>query len=274
MRPTKPTLEHSRIGIIFWIFSILWLMGYGHGWSMDNQDAWGGVPGETLEFDLQWLGIPAGRASIMMTTESVQRVNFEAEARTIGVLKIFGPFHDRIRAIARKGPVDFTSLEVFKDQRKGQDIRLTHDFFDWKNRLLTRNRQGEDLKGLPLEKPGTNDPVTGFFSIRSLPDFGPGKTIQKPMQVGWAIEEVTFRADGVERRLSPVGWFDVFRVRLEIPHSDLFHQPDDLVLWLTADRRRLPIRVESVLRLGRASADLIAYDDGRGGKKSADKEKK
>lgn len=249
-------------------------MGLGHGWSMDLTDVWGGVPGEKLTFDLQWLGIPAGRASIIMTTLSAKQVSFEAEASTIGVLKIFGPFHDRIRAISRKDPLGFTSLEVFKDQRKGNDVRLTHDFFDWKNKVLIRNRQGEDPKVLPLEKPDTNNPLTGFFSIRSLPEFGPGKTLHKPMQVGWAIEEVTLRADSVERRWSPVGWFDVFRVRLEIPHSDLFHNPDDLVLWLTADLRRLPIRVESVLRLGRASADLIAYDDGRGGKSPVVKEKK
>ncbi|MBF0421401.1 MAG: DUF3108 domain-containing protein [Magnetococcales bacterium] len=211
------------------------------------------------------MGIPAGRATLVTNTHSQQQILFEAEATTVGIAKLFGPFKDRLQAIAAIRSTGYTSLDVFKDQRKGNDVRLTHDRFDWSNKTLQRSREGEETQELTLTDPTTNDPLTGLFSVRSLPEFGPGQTVQRPMLVGWEIKVVTMRAGPVERRQGPGGWFEVFPVLLEIPDSDLFIRPDDLVIWLTVDRRRMPLRVESVLRLGRGTVDLISYDDGRGG---------
>lgn len=253
------------VRIIPWFFALLWIIVCSTGWTMGDPQRQGGVSGEKLEYSLKWLGIPAGKATIITKSHADHHMIFEAEASTIGIVKLFGPIHDRLQAVTAIRPVGFTSLDVFKHQRKGDNLRLTHDFFDWKNKVLQRIREGEDTQELPLVEPTTNDPLTGLFSVRARPDFGPGKMVQMPVLVGWEIVEVTMRGGPVERRLGPGGWFDVFQVTVEIPHSDLFLKPDDLVVWLTADPRRIPLRVESVLRLGRATVELIAYEDGRGG---------
>ncbi|MBF0419219.1 MAG: DUF3108 domain-containing protein [Magnetococcales bacterium] len=263
----------SLVKIIPWSFVLLWIIVCHSGWAMGAPNLHGGVTGERLEYSLKWLGIPAGRATVVTKNHANNHMIFEAEASTIGIAKLFGPIRDRFQAVTAIRPMGFTSLDVFKHQRKGDNLRLTHDFFDWKNKILQRIRVGEETQELPLVQTTTNDPLTGLFSVRARPDFGPGKIVQMPVLVGWEIADVTMRAGPVERRPGPGGWFDVFQVTVEIPHSDLFRNPDDLVVWLTADPRRIPLRVESVLRLGRATVDLIAFEDGRGGRGRYQEEK-
>lgn len=47
--------------------------------------------------------------------------------------------------------------------------------------------------------------------------------------------------------------------------SNLFRHQGALTIWLTDDNRRLPLRVETKVKIGEVAADLIRYDDGRGG---------
>ena len=49
-------------------------------------------------------------------------------------------------------------------------------------------------------------------------------------------------------------------VRPELPTDGLFRRSGELLVWITDDQNRVPVRMETVVPLGRVTAELISAE--------------
>ncbi|MEO5346653.1 MAG: DUF3108 domain-containing protein [Magnetococcus sp. YQC-9] len=250
----------------------LWLVGAGLFVRTDTARAdnpatrvtLGGVPGERLRYNIHWMGMPAGKAYMEVRPAREGHYAFVSGVESIGMIRLMYPVKDVLHSEGVKTSQGLSARYYAKHQQRGDLSRLIEYRFDREWGEALRTQEGEESISIGGVTPGVHDMMTGFYALRACPDLTPGTDVYIPMVDGKKIYQVAASVGMVERMSTSLGFYDVMPVTIQIGNSDLFRVQGAIVVWLTRDERRLPIRVESRLDLKSVSADLIAYDDGRG----------
>ena len=219
-------------------------------------------PGEKLTYEIHWTFIHAGDAvlEVMPDTEmnGVQARHFKATAKTV-------PWVDKIYKV-RDTMDAWTNMDVThalrykKDQNEGTYHKNVDLIFDKEKNQSLRYVRG-DLKHTLDQPESVFDPMSILYSFRKqimykTMKFGAHVSDGKKSVVGEAYVE------DVEDVETPMGVIRAFRVRLDIKHlSGVFKKSKDaeLLVWFSADKRRIPIRVRSKVKVGHFSLELVDY---------------
>ena len=67
------------------------------------------------------------------------------------------------------------------------------------------------------------------------------------------------RYDGKEVYETKLGKFNCIKLEPLLNEGQIFKDGEGMTLWLTDDENRIPVRVESNLRVGRITCDLKSY---------------
>jgi hypothetical protein len=220
-------------------------------------------PGEKLTYELRWSFIPAGTATMeIMPLESREgdRVyHFVMEARSNKVIDLLYMVRDRIDAYADLALT--RSVHYRKKQHEGRyhaDITVT---FDWAKNQAQFSDTGEMRDPVDL-LPGSFDPLSAFYHIRGV-HFGVGDEITVPITDG--KKNITARAEVLRRETITVesGTWDTFLIRPDIKDvGGVFKKSPNaqILLWLSADALKIPIRIKSKVRVGSFIGELIATE--------------
>ncbi len=136
---------------------------------------------------------------------------------------------------------------------------------DWKARNLevydqvrhTMTRQHNDEKPFEMGVPPfTQDIISCFYYFRLLP-FEEGKTYEIPTQSSGQNYHLYVKVLGREKVTVPAGTFDCFRVKPLVKKDTVFRTKEAIDIWVTADDRHMPVRVQTGLVIGSISADLL-----------------
>jgi hypothetical protein len=217
--------------------------------------------GEKLIFELRWEAIPAGEAVLeVLAPSTVQGLpvhHFSLHVKTNRFLDTFYPVRDRIDAFA---DIPMTRSILYQQiQREGNYKRDITVVFDWdKNQALYKDTRNKKAKVTLL--PGAFDPLSVFYFARML-DFSPNQKIQRPVTDG---KKITFGTAHVLRQETielSLGSFDTYLVEPDIREvGGVFKQSKGakIELWVTADSRKIPVRIRSKVAVGNFIGDLIA----------------
>ncbi|MBF0614393.1 MAG: DUF3108 domain-containing protein [Magnetococcales bacterium] len=225
----------------------------------------GAVAGERLRYNIHWMGVPAGFAYMEMRPAKKGEYTFEAGVESIGMVKLLYSVKDRLHAeggMTSSGGM--VARYYAKHQQRGAQKRLIEYRFDREWGEAFRTQEGEEPITIGGVTPTVHDMLTGFHALRGCAGLVAGKSLYIPMVDGKKVYQVEASVGQPDRLNTPLGWFDVFPLTIMVGNSDLFRLQGSIVVWLTGDARRLPVKVESRFELKSVSADLIAYDDGRG----------
>lgn len=244
--------------------------------------AWDGLPfcaGERLTYDLRWAAVSAGEASIEVLPEEdlggIPALHFRMRAKTNGFVDVFYKVRDNVDAYT--DPRLDRSLLYRKKQREGSYKRdITVRFF-WD----AMQAQYSNVINGPKEPiavfHGTFDPLSVFYAFRIMP-LEVGTSVLRPVTDG--VKCVLGRATVTARETVevPAGTFDCFVVEPELEHiGGIFKKSADATLriWVTADARRIPVRISSRVLVGSFHALLTSIEapfgcyDGAGGDSAA-----
>lgn len=217
-------------------------------------------PGEKLAFSLRWGVIPAGTAELkVMPTEAVNGVNsyhFVLTASSNSFFDVFYKVRDRIDSFADTALSHSTLYK--KKQHEGGTHRNIEVAFDWEKQVALYSNSGKENKITPLA-PGSFDPLAIFYYIRSI-DIKEKDVIERPATDG--KKTVTATASVVARQTvsTPAGNFEAFLIESELKYigGELKkRKATHLKIWLTADRRKIPVKVE----IGNFVGELISAQD-------------
>jgi hypothetical protein len=217
--------------------------------------------GEKLTFILKWGFIPAGEAVLeVLPPKKVNGENanhFVLTARSNSFVDPFYKVRDRIESFTDVGMT--RSLHYIKKQREGstdKDIVVT---FDWDEKTARYSNYGELIDPIPL-LPGTFDPLGALFYTRLAAGANVDE-VNRPVTDG--KKNVIGRARVVKREKInvPAGTFDTYKLEPVMKDvGGVFRKSKNakLHVWITADSRRMLVKVKSKVIVGSFVGELVS----------------
>lgn len=222
--------------------------------------------GEKMKFEVRWTFVLAGEATLeLMPVTKIggkDAYNFIFTVRTSEFVDLFYKVRDRIEAYT---DINMSHSLFYSRSHEGKSSKETSIDFDWDKQQAQYSKEGESRKRDPLSIPeGTFDPLSVFFAFR-MNDLDLGKEIDIPVTDGKkvalgrvrVIKRETINVNGTSH--------DTFLVEPELGDiGGVFEKSKDakLQIWVTADSRRIPVRIKSRVIVGSFVAELTSYEEG------------
>jgi hypothetical protein len=185
-----------------------------------------------------------------------------ANAKSKGtVLKIFGySFLQNIESIIDS--VKFRALKTTKLDVQKQRVRDSVATFDYSEKRVTFIETDPKDTSRPQRKIAsaiaqeTHDIISGIYVLRNLP-LAIGKSFEVSVSDSGLVYQVPVRVTARERQNSIFGKVWCFRIEPEVFGVNKFiEQKGSMIIWITDDSRRVPIKSKIESEIGRIEVKL------------------
>lgn len=220
-------------------------------------------PGERLTFDLSWEFIPVGTAVLEVlpvTTLGGEKVHhFLATVTTNAVIDKIYKVRDLIEGYAN---ADLShSVRYRMKQREGSCRRDIAVVFDWEKMTVQYSNAGKRRDPVAI-LPGTFDLVSLFYAFR-LQDLKEQTELQAPVTDGRKL--VIGKARILSKENVAVGDrnYETYLVEPDIKDAGgVFEHSENakLRVWITADEKRIPVKVTCRAPVGRFIGELVSIE--------------
>ncbi len=215
-------------------------------------------PIEEMEYVLRFGFIKGGKATLIAEREKLnkqQTIHYRMRGRTTGIVdKIY-----EVNDIYESWVDPVTSLPVKSIRNvKEQKYRFYDEItYDHKHDSLFSQKKGA------LKVPDNiNDLISVFFYIRQhkyFEDLLAGRNIQIPVFHGDDLFMMQLKYRGTETIDTEIGRKECYVVSPQVPKGKLLKGSEDLKIYITKDKNRLPIYAEFELVLGALKCELTSY---------------
>ena len=216
--------------------------------------------GQRLVFEASWLGIPVATArfEIHDARKEPGLLSAEGWVETNKYADVLFKMRDYMTE-----DVDQRTLASRKMYIRQSENKRHNDFkadFNRSTGLVTltkHNRKGEQVKEFISTNPW--GPLSGALMALSLP-LEPGKHFAADVFTGSTRYIFEFNVAAKEKITTGLGTFEAYRLIPRVDYESdgkLSQSASEIAIWVTADDRRLPLRVESQAFFGRVQADLV-----------------
>ncbi|MEO8071606.1 MAG: DUF3108 domain-containing protein [Acidobacteriota bacterium] len=204
-------------------------------------------------------------ADLSFTVENISNSKnylVKAEAKSKGTIaKLFGlNFEQNIQSIV--SGENFAILNTAKRDEQGDRVRESEAVFDYAAKKVTYvETDPNDVArpprrvASPIQK-DTQDIISGIYSIRRLP-LAVGKTFDISVSDSGLVYKIPVRVAAREQQKSILGKTWCFRVEPQVFGKDrLIEKDGGMIVWITDDARRLPVRAQIDLDIGKVEVKL------------------
>ena len=245
----KNIFFHNFAFLIF-IFAFLLLPSYADSFT---------IP-EKLVYDLRWMGIKAGTASLEIISEE-DTTKIISQAHSVKFISLFYKVDDRIVSILTKGtsrlPIGQSKRYRVKiregKHRRDKEVIFDHDkrkalFIDY------RKNKKEEFR-IPSS---VFDPISGFYYLRTL-ELVVGDPIYITIFDSKKIWDVEVQVLRKEKITLPPAFepIDTIVVKPLLKSEGIFFRKGDVYIWLTDDIKHIPVLVKLKVAIGHVTATLI-----------------
>lgn len=232
------------------------------------------VPGETLNYRMSY------KAKLFPNTE-VAKVTMRTTETTLDgtpAYQVHG-FGETAKAFSWILPVkdtykvwvDPTTLRTRRfdaDLHEGDYTFKSTYIFDWENlKVHTRwSSRGRAEKHKTMDiSPNGMDAVSLYYNLRTVSDslIKEGYARDLEMVLEDTVRYLSFRYDGREvKKIKGLGKFNTIKFRCKIATSDgfAFRDGTEFIVWISDDRNKIPLYIESPIKVGSVCAYLSSYE--------------
>ncbi|KAF0181301.1 MAG: hypothetical protein FD164_1539 [Nitrospirae bacterium] len=210
------------------------------------------VKKELLKYDLYWSGVYVGLAELEAVHGDGSFI-ITSKARSAGVISAFYTVDDFAQSILLNGrPYSFR----FR-QHEGKNRGNKETKFDPLTRKISFSNAVKNVSS-EHDLPATRlwDILSGFYYVR-----------MRPLEVGKKVgidifDSGKFARVGVDvlKReqvdITDVGKFNAVVIKPNVETEGLFKKKGDIFIWLSDDDQRIPLRVETIVPIGKVTAEL------------------
>ena len=223
-------------------------------------------PGEKMTLQVRWAFIPAG--VVVLEILPFEKVNgmksyhFAMTARTYPLVDPFYKVRDRIDSYTDS---EMTHSILYKKKQEGKSKRNVVVNFDWEKKEAQYSNFDEKREPVSVS-PGSFDPLSVFYAFR-LFDLKQGMKINAPVTDGKKFVYGEARVVKKEKIYVVDEWHETFLVEPDLKHiGGVFKKTKNakLRIWVTADKRRLPVKIKSKVAVGSFVAELVSYEPSKG----------
>jgi hypothetical protein len=208
--------------------------------------------GEYFQFSVDWSGINAGSA--LMQVQNYQWVDGHKAWRVVSktesnsFVSKFYKVRDRIETA-----IDAESLYTRRFEKHLREGGYRQDLVV---RFDQENRQALYDDGTPLEVPArVQDVLSAFYYVRTLP-LADGAVLSVPAHDNRASYDLEVKVLKREQIEVPAGKFNCVQVEPVLKSEGIFKSKGRILVWLTDDAKRIPVKVTSKVPIGSISVSL------------------
>jgi hypothetical protein len=227
--------------------------------------AWANVPecegapllieGERLEFEIHYGGIPAGKASLEVTTEKTERgevLRITSRARSNDVISVFFRVDDRLIS-----EVDASTFQPKYFEKRLREGPFKKD--EWAVYEAGVVRTGDREYSVD---PGTRDILSALYYVRGQ-DLKVGEEVIVSTFEGGKSYDARVKVLRCERVSVGESEVDCLVIEPEIMEGP-FAKKGNLLIWVTDDELKIPVLMKSKVAIGSFVAKLVRSSHGKG----------
>lgn len=224
----------------------------------------GFYPGEKMTFEIKWSFIKAGEVNLEIlpheNLDGTKDFHFLYTAKTTKFVDVFYKVRDRIESYT---DMDITHSLFYKSIHQGKSQKNITVEFNWIKNEAQYSNKGNKNEPIPITG-DTFDPLSVFYAFRvgeldidnelKLHITDGKRTVKAIARV---IKRQKIKVKGkryntilIEPKMEGVG--GVFKKSKNAK----------LKIWITDDKRRIPVRIKSKVAVGSFVADLVSYTAG------------
>jgi len=216
--------------------------------------------GEELVYEVTWSGsVTAGTATVRVADKRASQGStawdFIADGRPTAFLAAIYPVYYKAETLVDA----YTFLPqqglLYSEEgkhRRSRTVTFHHDTSSAAIEIKTATVVQQTFK-IP---PGTLDTLSALFAIRALP-FREGLTLTMPVADGDDVYDVRFSVGTRETIESPLGSQPAWRVTPTVMTGTGQMKGRALNVWISDDPRRLPLRLEADMPIGKFVVTLV-----------------
>jgi hypothetical protein len=215
---------------------------------------------ETLYYTVEWRLITAGKAKLEWTSEQRPRTGAQVNLRleSVGLVskffKVEDDYSSNLNSALCGQSLQMTTLEGSRQR----ETKVTFDSASRKASYVERDRAKNAVIAtheidIP---PCVHDVVGGFYLLRTL-NLEPGQSAEVPVSDGKKSAMAKVEAQQREDVKTPAGTFKTIRCEIHVFNDVLYHRQARLYIWLTDDRRKLPVRVQVRMQFAIGTITLL-----------------
>lgn len=213
---------------------------------------------ERLVYDLTWTGVKAGTATLEFTG-SGNSSKIISTARSASWVSVFYTVDDRIESTLTAPdssspiglPMNYRVKVREGRHRRDKEVVFRHDI----RQARYIDHLGGDNDNYDIHE-NTFDPLSSFFFVRKA-RIEVGKSIfvnvfdSKKL---WNVEVQVLRREKIETKL---GSFNTIVIKPLMKSEGIFNRKGDILIWLTDDAKRIPVKIETQVKIGYITATLV-----------------
>jgi len=215
---------------------------------------------EVLNYNIEWRLITAGKARMEWSaTQPRPGYQVRLHVDSVGLVSKLFKVEDDYEASFGPGVCFQSSQLTAHEGRRNRETRITVEpdtrKVEYLERDLTKNQVVES-KQIDIAD-CVHDVVGGVYFLRTL-NLEPGQTAEVPVTDGKKSVMVRIDAQQREDVRTPTGVYKTVRYEIFLFDGVLYRRPAHLNVWMTDDRRRLPVqfRVRMPITIGTITLQL------------------
>jgi hypothetical protein len=202
--------------------------------------------------------ITAGKASIAWQRDRSGNAQIDLHIESVGLVSKLFPVTDVYRARYAAGICAESSELSSREGNRQRETRITYDSAARKASYVERDLlKNAVLRQHEIEIPGcVHDVVGGLFFLRTL-NLEPGQSTSVPVTDGKKFAMARVEAQQREDVKTPEGVFHTIRYEIFLFNNVIYRRPAHLNIWLTDDRRRLPVQIRVRMQITIGTITLL-----------------
>jgi len=210
---------------------------------------------EVLTYSIEWRLITAGKVRLeWQQARASSQINLRVES--VGLVSKLFRVDDVYQANLNQEGCAESTLLTSQEGSRSRETRVTYD--DHQASYLERDR----VKNIVLSTMGTEIPACvhdvagGLYFLRTL-NVEPGHSVNVAVSDGKKSVMARVEAQQREDVKTPAGVFHTVRYEVYLFNNVLYRRPAHLYVWLTDDRRKLPVEIRVRMQIAIGTISLL-----------------
>ncbi len=214
---------------------------------------------EKLSYSLYWFGIHVGNAELEAAGSS-GKVIIKCEVHSTPAISAFYKVDDHSESKIINGvPVNFRIKQHEGKYRSDKETVFDPD----KKQVTFFNYRKGTKDDYPIQSAELWDLISGFYYLRTQP-FEVGKIIYIDIFDSDKFFQAEVNVIGKEQlKFSGNKILDTVKVKPVLKSEGLFQNKGDILIWLTDDDNKTPVKVETKVPIGKVVAILKSLETGK-----------
>jgi hypothetical protein len=217
-------------------------------------------PGEQATYEVSFLGVPSGIAQItvgLRTDQYGARVlPLVCVGQTTSVASIF---QIKDRFVSYFDPAEKRSVGVDYFIDENQKRRRERFRFEPQKVFANKKKEGQAPYDVEYDVPqGTMDLAAAAFWLRAR-DIVVGDVHEMPVFTGAKWYPLRATVEAKETLSTKLGQVPAWRVSITTDFQGNAATKGNILVWYSADEKKLPLRVSAEFVVGHATADIVQY---------------